>query len=116
MNYSSRLTWTLTLSPSADPLKKFRDWLAERQITRPDARVLEIIVTRYASRLLVCPSADVAQDLYREAKETPLSRTRAKIEESASLTINGPAFGDHCPSILAAAASDGVPKLIKVTQ
>lgn len=117
---------TLFVSP-AQPLRStflnyenaqayFLELLGRSNVTRPEKKVLDIIIQQFSSRMLTCSTPKHAEDLYYVAQLVPGNSTKAHIVGMTGITIYGP-LGDSFPaSIMSAVDKSGVPSIIKILE
>ncbi len=100
--------------PIVTPEEKFKNLLRQTYISNPDQRVVNTILHRFASRLLVCGTADNALHLYLDAKAVPDTTTRMIVAKETGLSINGPLSAESNAFVLTGVERDGTPVIVKV--
>jgi len=103
-----------TTSSNLNPMMRFKKYLAEASITRPDEKVLTRIATHFSNRASFVFDKNSAADLYEFVKRIPGSTTSSTIEEKAQVKLNGPYETESSAVLITGADSEGRPILVKV--
>ncbi|KAG5176848.1 hypothetical protein JKP88DRAFT_227373 [Tribonema minus] len=95
-------------------LKHFTQLLQQTHISRPNARVLDLIQRRFSSRLMTAATPEHALSLYMDAQLLPGTSTSYILIADYSLQLNGP-FSEELPAcILTATDRAGRPCIVKL--
>jgi len=98
------------------PMMRFKKYLAEASITRPDEKVLRLIVAHFSNRASFVYDVESALNLYEFVKKIPSSSTYSAIEETAQVKLKSPYETESSSVMITGADSDGCPILVKVLQ
>lgn len=88
--------------------------LLRQAAVNPKDNVLDYLVRYFAPQMAISITPQGAAKLYDEAARLPHTRTRAALECSEGITLNGPVAAGASRSVLMYACEQGVPRVFKM--